>query len=221
MLHHSPLLRALAVGYAFVFVLSCASIGLAQSGRRARKPTPAPVATPEPTPESLQTSSSEKPKPRLTFLVGMDRPDAFAGIPVYAYEGILRSVTNRLGDDPTIDVVPTQRDMGRGEAVQKAKAEKEAFVVWLQVRRDTISGDSRNTGDLDDIIIEYSVFTPTTAKVATFGRTYPGSQRTRVIIPGPRTSGIYGDRYLNQAAEEAAEKILSHFRRNPAPGRRP
>lgn len=210
MLNQSPALRALAAGFAVVFVLGCASTDLAQSGRRVRTSTPAPESTPEPTPTPTSNASSQKPKPQLTFLIGLDRHDGFANIPSYAYDGVLRSLTDRLADSPSVHVGGTQIEMGRGDAIQKAKAEKEGYVVWLQLRVETISGNNRNTGNLDDIVIEYSVFAPTTAKVTTSGRTYPGSQRNRGIL-SPRTSGIYGDRYLNQAAQEAADKILAHF----------
>ena len=218
MLTRSPLLRALAAGLAVVFLLSCASTDMAQSGRRVRKsPPPAAEAAPEPTPTATP-ASSEKPKPRFTFLVGLDRHDGFANIPLYAYDGVLRSLVDRLDDSPVVQVSGTQSDMSRGDAVQKAKAEKEGYVVWLQLRADTMNSNTRNSGNLDNIIIEYWVFAPTTAKVTTFGRTYTQSQRNRGIL-SPRTSGIYGDRYLIQAAQEAADRILAHFQVQTPPDR--
>lgn len=220
MLNQSPVLRALAAGFAVIFVLSCATTYLAQSGRRVRKPTPAPESTPEPAPAPSPGTSSQKPKPQLTFLIGLDRRDGFANIPSYAYDGVLRSFADRMADSPSVHVGGTQIEMGRGDAIQKAKAEKEGYIVWLQLRVDTMRGDNRNTGNLDDFVIEYSVFAPTTAKLATSGRTYPGSQRNRGIL-SPRTSGIYGDRYLNQAAQEAADRILAHFHIRARPIRLP
>ena len=217
MLNHSPLLRAVAAGFAVVLVLSCASTDLAQSGRRARTSTPAPVSTPEPTPAPTPNTSSEKPKPRFTFLVGLDRHDGFANIPLYAYDGVLRSLVDRLDDSPVVQVSGTQSDMSRGDAVQKAKLEKEGYVVWLQLEVDTMSSNTQNSGT-PDIVIQYSVLAPTTAKQVTYGRTYTQAQRNRGGILNPRTSSIYGDRYLNLAAQEAADKILAYFRSHgPAP----
>lgn len=218
MLNHSPLLRAFAAGFALVFVLSCASTDLAQSGRRVRKSTPASVSTPEPTPTPIPNASSEKPKPRLTFIIGLDRYDGFANIPSYAYEGVLRSLADRL-KAPGIQVGATQSEMSHIDAIQKAKAENESYVVWLQLQVDTMSSNTGNSGNLDNIVIEYTVLAPATAKVATSGRTYP--QRNKGIILGPRTSGIYGDRYLNQAAQEAADRILAHFRLHMPPNKQP
>ena len=219
MLSLSPLLRAVAAGFAVVFVLSCASTDMAQSGRRARRSTSAPISTPEPTPTPAANTSSEKPKPQLTFLVGLDRYDGFSNIPGYAYESVLRSLTGRLADAPSVHVGGSQSEMSRSNAVQKAKGEKEAYVVWLQLQSDTMNSNTRNSGNLDNIIIEYWVFAPTTAKVATFGHTYTQSQRNKGIL-SPRTSGIYGDRYLIQAAQEAADRILAHFQLQTPPDRR-
>ena len=197
----------------------CALGVLAQSGRRVGKSTP--VSTPEPTPTPTPNASSEKPKPRLTFLVGLDRSDVFANIPLYAYEGVLRSLADRLAKAPGIQVGATQSEMSRIDAIQKAKAEKESYVVWVQLQVDTMSSNTGNSGNLDNIVIEYTVFAPTTAKVKTSGRTYTQSQRKKGIILGPGTSGIYGDRYLNQAAQEAADRILAHFRQHMPPNKQP
>ena len=218
MLNHSPLLRALAAGFALVFVLSCASTDLAQSGRRVRKSTPASVSTPEPTATPTPNASSEKPKPRLTFLVGLDGSDGSANIPLYAYEGVLRSLADRLAKAPGIQVGATQSDMSHIDAIQKAKAEKEGYVVWLQLQVDTMSSNTGNSGNLDNVVLEYTVLAPTTAKVAMSGRAYP--PRNGIIL-GPRTSSIYGDRYLNQAAKDAADRILAHFRLHMPPNTQP
>jgi hypothetical protein len=213
MLSHSPLLRVLAAGFAVVLGLSCAATDMAQSGRRARTPpSPATAATPEPTPTPTATpASSEKPKPRFTFLVGLDRHDGFSNVPPYAYDGALRSLVDRLDDSPVVQVNGTQSDMSRSDAVQKAKLEKEGYVVWLQLEIDTMSGNTQNSRT-PDMVIQYLVLAPTTAKPVTSGRTYTQAQRNRGGILNPRTSSIYGDRYLNLAAEEAADKILAYFR---------
>jgi len=210
MLNQSRLMCILVVSMAVAVLLSCASVDLAQSGRKVRTSTPAPVSVPEATPAPTPAAPSVKPKPRLTFLVGLDRYDSFANIPLYAYESVLRNLTDRLADSPSVRVDAARTDMGRSDAIQKAKAETEAYVVWIQVRDDSMNRDSRNSGSLDNLVIEYTVLAPTTAKQATSGRTYTQSQRNRGIL-NPKTSGIYGDRYLNQAAQEAADRILAHF----------
>ena len=214
---HSPLLRSVAAGFAVVLGLSCVGTDIAQSGRRARTSTPAPVSTPEPTPAPTPNTSSEKPKPRFTFLIGMDRLNGLGNIPRYAYDDALRSLVDRLNDSLVVQVSGTPNDMSRGDAVQKAKLEKEGYVVWLQLELDTMSSNTQNSGT-PDIVIQYSVLAPTTAKQVTYGRTYTQAQRNGGGILNTRTSSIYGDRYLNLAAQEAADKILAYFRSHgPAP----
>jgi hypothetical protein len=208
MLYHSLPLRALAAGFAAILVLSYASTDMAQSGRRVRKSAPAPISAPEPTATPTANASAEKPKPRFTFLAGLDRYDGLSNIPLWAYEGVLRSLTGRLDDAPSVHIGGAQSEMSRSNAIQKAKVEKEAYVIWLQVRADNMNPNTRNSGSLDKIIIEYWVFAPTTAKVTTSGRTYTETQRNKVIL-SPRS--IYGDRYMILAAQEAADRILAHF----------
>jgi hypothetical protein len=224
MLNQSPRLHTFVAGFALVFVLSCASTHFAQSGRRGRKSDPVPVATPEPEPSPTPEISSAKAKPRFEFLVGLDRNDLFANVPMYAYEGVLRSLIARLEESPVVQVGGSQANMGRGEAIRKAKAENEAYVIWLQLGLDSLSSNTQNN-TTPDIIIEYSVLAPVTAKQLTFGRTYTQAQRRKGGILNPGTSSIYGDRYLNQAAQEAADKILAYFRSHgpstPSPSKQP
>jgi hypothetical protein len=107
--------------------------------------------------------------------------------------------------------------MSRGDAVRKAKAETEDYVILLELQLDTMSSNTQNSGN-PDIVIEYSVLAPTTAKQVNYGRTYTQAQRNKGGILNPRSSSIYGDRYLIQAAQEAADRILAYFRSNgPSP----
>ena len=130
----------------------------------------------------------------------------------------MRSLADRLAKAPGIQVGATQSDMSHIDAIRKAKAEKEGYVVWIQLEVDTMGSNTGNNGNLDNIVVEYTVFAPITAKVAMSGRAY---QRRKGTILGPGTSSVYGDRYLNQAAQDAADKILAHFQLNIPPIRQP
>jgi hypothetical protein len=204
----SILFRKLAVSFALVFALSCISSAAAQSGRRAPKSAPTPV--PVPTPESSATpaTSAEKPEPVIRFILGMDQHDSFSSVSLYASNGVRRSCAQRLDEPGWVKVDAVQRSMSRGEAITRAKSEKDAYVVWLRVREDTMS--SRQSGTPNNAYVEYTVFAPMTAKVVTSGNTYP-QQRSRGVILDPRTSSIDGDYYLNKAARDAADRILSKF----------
>lgn len=187
----------------------CALAVLAQSGRRVRKSTPVAVSTPEPTP--APTKPAEKPKAALTFIVVMDRFGDYSRIPLYVSGGVLRACAGRLDEPDSVAVETAMRDMGRADAVRRAEAEKDAYVVWLQLRPRNLSGRTDPRDDPYDVDIEYSVFAPTTANQVTSGRTFPEAYRRKGVILNPTSSGVNGDYALNQAARGAAERILDHF----------
>jgi hypothetical protein len=61
------------------------------------------------------------------------------------------------------------------------------------------------------IEIEYVVFAPGTAKIATSGRTYQNANRKGPVVvqpPGGSNNQVYVERMLERAAEDAAERIL-------------
>ena len=185
----------------------CALAVVAQSGRRVQKSVPAPIPTPEATP--TPTIPSEKPKPAFTFIVGLDKFDDFSRISLNAYDGVLRSCADRLDNSPSVKAEISTHDLSRADAVRKAKEEKEAYVVWLQLRPNTFTGQTGIYDDPYNVYVQYSVFAPITAKLVTSGNTYPDAYRNRRgRVP---TSPTNGDYYLNQAARGAAERILDHF----------
>ena len=204
--------RSSAPGFLYVtlcaaLVAMCALAIVAQSGRRGHKPTP-PI--PVPTPETLPTPTpAEKPKPAFTFIVGLDKYGDFSRISLNDYDGVLGSCTRRLNESPSVKADIATHDISRADAVRQAKAEKEAYVVWLQLRPNTFTGTTGVNDDPYNVYIQYSVFAPITAKQVTSGNTYPDAyRRTPVRVPTSPTTGNY---YLNQAARGAAERILDHF----------
>lgn len=186
----------------------------AQSGRKVRKPaTPPPVATPEPA--SPLPTPAEKTKPSLTLVVGMQRTNLFDNARIYNASGALHTVVDRLEDHSGVKVVQVRGDMSRAEAVRRAKAEKEAYVVLLELSYDRMAGSSEG-----QLRLLYWVFSPITAKIKTSGQTYPHMYRTRGVILDPRGPDIYGDRQLQEAARDAADRVLRAFQLHTAEPRR-
>jgi hypothetical protein len=187
------------VGLALIVGLSVA----AQSGRRTKHP---PSAVPEPVESPAPTKTVEKSKPALTFIVGMER-DNF-GYNMTNLGVVLQAVCDRLDDNSAIQVEQVRVNLTRGEAVRKAKAEPGGYIVLLEIETESrIVVTTRIT----EIAIQYSVFSPGTAKVRTFGRTYPQGGRSRGVVVSPGKTGIYSDYQLQQAGRQAAEKILEAF----------
>ena len=211
MMNKSRSLKILASLFAAGLVFSFTFIATAQSGRRANKSiqtTPPPVV---PATVPAVAPSPEKPGPRVTLLVGMDRSDAFSRIPLSASSGVLHSCVDRLNDAASVKVVMEGKDLPKSDAVKKARESKDGqHVVWLQVHLDRGASQGPNI-NLSDVVIEYMVFAPLTAKVVASGRTYPETYRNKSINPTRRTGGMYGDFLYNEAAREAAERILRAF----------
>ena len=204
----SRLSHNLAISFAILFTLCCFATAMAQSGRRAPKSTnPAAAPKPEATPEP--TISIAKPKPAVRFILGMDQNGSFTSMSLGTMSGVKRTCGHRLGEPEWATVEMTTRPMLRSDAINRAKAEKDAYVVWLQIRPDTMS--SRQTGTPNNAYIEYTVFGPGNAKVITSGGTYPGRGNTNVIL-SPKPTGIEGDYYMNRAARDLADRILAKFK---------
>jgi hypothetical protein len=198
--------RTISISLGITLVALCALGIVAQSGRRVRKSTPVAVPGPEATPAPTPTAS---PVPTVTFIVGMDKFGDFSRVPLTNYAGVLRSCADRLDDSQLVKALTTSGDISRAEAIRKARAEKEAYTVWLQLRPNTFTGQTGVYDDPNNVYIQYFVFAPVTAKQVTSGNTYPEAYRVRgVRIPSSTTTGDY---YLNQAARGAAERILDHF----------
>jgi hypothetical protein len=187
----------------------CVANVTAQSGRRVRKPAPTATPAPEPTPIE---KSKPKEKSNLALVVGIQR-DSFSNAAVFYNGVVLRGCADRLRDSGvTVDV--SQKDINRSEAIKQAKASKDAFVVLLKIGPSNGALERGTYGDpnLSELYVEYVVFAPTTAKVATSGNSYQRGRGKGPIVVGPTTSGrnnsMITEQLLRQAAEDAAERIL-------------
>lgn len=191
----------------------CSFTVSAQSGRRVSKSKAAPIPTPEVPAE--EKKPTEELKPAFTFILTSDKHEAFGQVPSYFHDSVLRACADRLDDSPSVRVEIAYRDMNRGEAIRRAKAEKEAFVVWMQLRTDS---GSIGREDLSELYLDFWVFAPTTAKVKLSGRSYQGSYGVGGVITSPRNRASlpHAELMLKQAAREAAEKILAAVRDQPA-----
>jgi hypothetical protein len=216
---HPRSLQILAALFVAGLVLSFTFIATAQSGRRgAKSSTAPPVPTPEP---AMPKPSPQKLAPIATLLVGLDKSDGFSPIPLGVTSGVLDNCVDRLNDSASVKVIRESDSLGRGDAIKKAKSGTDGqHVVWLRVALDRFDSSRGATTNLNDVFIEYMVFAPITAKVVTSGRTYPQAYRNRSVIPTARTGGLYGDYRYNEAARDAAERILSamHIPTRSLPG---
>ncbi len=186
--------------------LICCAVAQGQSGRRnvpTSPPPPVPTPTPEPTPKPKQ----EEKEPEIFFLVGSDQNSTTSYYPISYYDAVVRGCADALRhSSAAIEVM--SRDLSRGEAIKKAKADQKTYVVHLVLSSRTMGG-SQSSG-YDGLELEYTVFTPQTGKIATSGRTYQNANRSGPLIVGPSgtTSAMYREKLLQIAGEDAGERIL-------------
>jgi hypothetical protein len=189
-----------------LFVLLAAT-AFGQSGRRGSKSPPVAVPTPEPT---AVEKPARKEEPLISLLVGTNRGDVFAGIPLYIYDSVLQSCSQRLKDSSSVSVEVMTQEMTRSESIRRAKAAKEGYVIWLNLRGEDQMGS--NGGNLSGVFIEFMVLEAATAKVKTQGNSYQGNYRQGGVVMEPGTgrsnNNAIIEHRLRIAAEDAAARIL-------------
>lgn len=179
----------------------------AQSGRRPPKKEPSPPPAPaEPAPELEPDAPAEKPGPAAHLIVGGDRMGASMDIlPGYVDEAV-DSCLRRLRRSPSLDV-KAGGSLTRKGAIDRAKKEKDAHVVWLEVRAEDY--------DSGRLSISYTVFMPQTAKVKTSGVVYLGSNRVgngRVGVGLPPINGrMPRDYQIREGGERVADRVMGNF----------
>lgn len=205
-MNYKRLIASLAL---LIFAL-CAATVQAQSGRRQNKPEPAapvPTPTPEPTPVSKKNDGEAE----LVLLVATDRMSGENWIPFSYYTAAQQGCAERLRRGTAVDVDIAERDMTRGEAIKKAKSQTKTYVVLLSIKTDTMSNQ------YDALELDFTVFEPATANVVITGRSYLNERRTGPVVIGPtsRTSQVFRERYLKQAGEDIADRILKKLHITP------
>jgi hypothetical protein len=162
----------------FAFVLLSLSLSLeageikAQSGRRAERPSP-PASSPAPTSSQIDVAEEAR-KPlapgalssRVKLLVGRQGTSKHFHTEDQIFASFIKQL-NRYDNIEATSVGETKED----QAVERARAESEAFVILLKFDIDSFQNGTiiLNSQDLQ---IEYFVLAPHTGKKQTKGKVY-------------------------------------------------
>jgi hypothetical protein len=217
-----PTATVLGIVVALLMAFCCLTAN-AQSGRRQSKPAPA-APVPTPTPEPTPTPTPKRSDSDTTFVVALgDRGTGFSYAPLGYYEAARNGCAERLREKTSLPVDTPQRELTRGEAIQKAKASKTTYVVLISLIEDRMSASSNSSGYVE-FEVDYVVFAPGTAKVLASGRTYESAMRKGPVSVGrPRGSNYpaYREAILRRAGEDAADRILKslHLSDPPPPNK--
>jgi hypothetical protein len=192
--------------FAIMLVIAlCVWTVQAQSGRKHAKPAPA-AAVPTPTLEPTPAPKKAEKQSELLFYVGADRNDSYAMLSYAYYDWVVRGCADRLRNGSSGGVEITDKSFSRGEAIKKAKEESRSYVVLLNLKFNNMARD------YEELILEFVVFAPGTAKIVTQGNSYPNANRSGPLIVGPSSRGpsseLYRERMLRQAGEDAGNRIL-------------
>ena len=218
-------LSALMLVALMSMISSSATAG--QSGRRTpggAKPGGAttPSTTPEPsTGESESQSKTKKPKtetpPALSLIVcEMDNP--FLDVAYISPSQIIDAFAHRLSESDAVSVVRGPK-LSRQEVRARAKNERDAYVVLVQLEHEAASSGREPMGQVNprSLILRYYVYTPQTGDLKLQDQIIQRPYRQTATIGGVRVplptrqTPIPTMREMEQLARDAADRLMIRF----------
>ncbi|HEX8492465.1 MAG TPA: hypothetical protein VF658_06460 [Pyrinomonadaceae bacterium] len=150
---------------------------LAQSGRRIKR-NPSPprqTAQTETRPETVTAPQATLPAATVNAII-VGAEIVMDGYEVHTNEqkDAIKSCMERLKERPILNVIKGGK-MKRAEAMERARLETEAYVLWMEIKTRMVGLFYEEV-----VVINYYVFTPKTAKVLIEGRLDPKRQEKRI-----------------------------------------
>lgn len=214
-LHRTPSTQLFAFLICALILCGICSRAQAQSGRRAPKRSDVPPISGPPATDPVAQPSTKPEPARLSIILANELSGMDVG---WSYARIaLSDCERRLRESAAISVQVASQEMNRKEAHDRAKTEKEAYVVLLQLQSNH-NGFARpgDYQDLSNAYINYIVFTPGTAKIKTQGRVHLDSVRSsarvgrgRIGLPMPGARRIPFEYLVRLAAQETADRLMA------------
>lgn len=225
---HAPALVALGLTLAFcVLALTATNAARAQS-RRAPRPAATPTPEPTPTPDAARGESESVPRGAsakkelgvvASFLI-LENDNPLMSLDYMARDDIWKEFLERLGKSRAVSFTQGGKAT-RGEALKRAKLERETYVVLFQLEEERDSMGDASTGRVDSryLLLKTYVYAPQTGNLKFADTIYQRPYRdtatvggVRIPVPGGRRVERYpSQRQLEQAAREAADRLLAHF----------
>ena len=224
--------RSLVALAALVALALCAfALTDAARAQSRRAPRPAATPTPEPTPtpeeargesESVPRGTGTKKDPAVvvSFLI-LENDNPMMSLDYMARDDIWKEFLERLGKSRAVSVTQGGKAT-RGEALKRAKLERETYVVLFEMQEERDMGGDASIGRVDsrNLLLKTYVYAPQTGSLKYADTIYQRPYRDTATIGGvriPVPGGSRGierypsQRQLEQAAREAADRLLARF----------
>jgi hypothetical protein len=192
-------------------ILCLSQVALAQSGRRQSKNiSPSPPVIVEAKTEGEAKPPTAKPAPVASLIIGGDRLSTSIDIPLGSLDLVINSCIEKLEKASSLVATSGGDNMNRKDAIDKAKKQEKAYVVWLDLKVESYNSDSSG------FILEYSVFEPQTAKLKTSGHVYLDRAQIRngrvgVGLPPSASRRLSLDYLMRQGGENVADRLIDIF----------
>lgn len=213
------------VAFALIALVLCGlvSVAAAQSGRRAPKVSATP--TPEATPQQAESESESKPRAGkspdviVSFIV-VEQDTIMLNLDYGAKEDVMDTFTRRLGQPRAVSVSSGGKG-GRKEARERAKKERDAYVVLFEMEEERAASGEASIGRADSrtLLLRTYVYAPGSGDLKFTDTIMQRPYRPTASIGGvriPVPSGRRVEQYpsqlqLEQAARDAADRLMSRF----------
>jgi hypothetical protein len=126
--------------------------------------------------------------------------------PPYMSEAVWDGFIARFNKASTVVVISGNKNMSRKEARDRAKKATESPVVLLHLTVQGVGG-SMGQIDFDDLVVNFTIFSPGTGKVSEHGQVHIRPNRS--ILGQRLPTGRYGESLMKEAGRETADRVLS------------
>lgn len=209
--------------FALIALALCAlaSVASAQSGRHAPKTaaTPTPEATPQAESESESKPRARKPSDVIVSFIVVEQDGAMLNLDFSARQSVIETFMRRLGQSRAVSVSSGGKG-GRRDARERAKKERETFVVLFELEEERNAMGEASIGRVDSrtLLLKTYVYAPESGDLkytdTIMQRPYRPTTTVggvRVPVPGRRIEQYPSQLQLEQAARDAANRLMSRF----------
>ncbi|MBC7931786.1 MAG: hypothetical protein H7Z38_14600 [Rubrivivax sp.] len=213
--------RRTAFALLAIALCALASVASAQSGRHTPKPaaTPTPEATPQEESESVSKPRATKPSEVIVSFIVVEQDGIMLNLDYNARQNVIDTFTRHLGKSRAVSVSSGGKG-GRKDARERAKKERDTYVVLFEMEEERMASGEASIGRVDSrtLLLKTYVYAPVSGDLkytdTIMQRPYRPTTTVggvRVPVPGRRVEQYPSQLQLEQAARDAANRLMSRF----------